>query len=59
MLEKRVREPSEATANYEEQFRLLRQLSQRAIEDIEQMSIAVNYLEDQMPPKKRVKFTTL
>ena len=34
MLEKRVREPSEAPiANYEEQFRLLRQLSQRVIED--------------------------
>ena len=34
MLEKRVREPSRAPiANYEEQFRLLRQLSQRVIED--------------------------
>ena len=59
MLEKRVKEPSEAPANYEEQIRLLRKLSQRVIEDIEQMSIVVHYFEDQMPPKKRVKFKTL
>lgn len=55
MLEKRVREPSEAPANYKEQFRLLRKLSQRVIEDIEQMSIVVNYLVDQMPPMKIYK----
>ena len=59
MLKKRVRKPSEAPiANYEEQFRLLRTLSQRVIEDMEQLSIVVNYLEDQlvmMPSKKRVK----
>ena len=56
---KRVKKPSEAPiANYEEQFRLLRTLSQRVIEDMEQLSIVVNYLEDQlvmMPSKKRVK----
>ena len=55
MLEKRVREPSEAPANYKKQFRLLRKLSQRVIEDIEQMSIVVNYLVDQMPPMKIYK----
>lgn len=59
MLEKRVGIPSEAPiANFEEQFRLLRTLSQRVIEDIQQMSIVVNYLENQlvmMLPKKRVK----
>ena len=40
-------------------FRLLRRLSKRVVEDMEQISIVVNYLEDKMPLKKRVKFTTL
>ncbi|XP_048730274.1 uncharacterized protein LOC130050343 [Ostrea edulis] len=56
LLEKRLREP------LAEQFKLLRDLSDRVSKDLEQMNIIVNYLEDQLAPvtpkKKRVKFTT-
>lgn len=39
-----------------EQFKVLRNLGERVTKDIEQMSIIVNYLEDQLapvPPKKK------
>lgn len=56
LLEKRLREP------LAEQFKLLRDLSDRVSKDLEQMNIIVNYLEDRLAPvtpkKKRVEFTT-
>ena len=56
-----MRKPSKVPY-YEKQYELLKIFSKRVIEDMEQMSIVVNYLEDQLvrvTPKERVKFTTV
>ena len=56
-----MRKPSKVPY-YEKQYELFEIFSKRVIEDMEQMSIVVNYLEDQIvrvTPKERVKFTTV
>lgn len=43
--------------NFEEQFKLLRNLEERVVKDVEQITIIVNYLEDQLAlvPSKKTK----
>lgn len=50
-----MREPS-VVPNYEEQFKLLRNLGERMANDVKQIQIIVNYLEDKLalePPQKK------